>query len=536
MTETGQQPYTSRGDWWARRPRRSRSDSKIAGVAGGLARYLGVDPILFRVGFVALTILGGVGVLAYCLLWLLLPADGDEVSAGESLIGRGRSSVSPVLAVALAIVVAISITSSFSWGMPFWPAAVLALIALHIARKRRRGPFRPGSDWEQRLRSTQEAFTSNQWPDSSGQTGQHQWQGRGWPGPGGWNGPGGWGGWGCGPRGRSSEESSHSASAPSSSTGFAAQEDAPSPFDTPAFWDGPTAGGQSASGSAPSGFTPTAGGSTGPVSFVKASPDAPPAAGSPSPGTQPTDLGTSPDAAYPPPRTTPPAWDPLGAAPFAWDLPDIELAPQQSQTLVKSRTASPVIARATMGTAVLAVAVQIFGMIAGWWAMSWAAIGGIALAIVAIGLLVQAFRGKSITLVGPGVLLSVATVALALTGLAGTASVGDINWAPTTAEDVKSSYHLSAGDAYLDLSGLKLTADRTVKTALEVNAGQATVIVPDGVKLNVTCSGNVGNVDCLGNTNDGIRVKAAYQDTNPEYVGTLDIDVHVGTGNVRVTR
>ena len=97
--------HPSTRDWWSRRPRRSRSDSKVAGVAGGLGHYLGVDPILFRVGFVALTILGGAGILAYALLWLLLPAEGDEVSAGESLIGRGRSSVSPWLAAVLAVVI-----------------------------------------------------------------------------------------------------------------------------------------------------------------------------------------------------------------------------------------------------------------------------------------------------------------------------------------------------------------------------------------------------------------------------------------------
>ena len=179
MTETGHQPFTPRGDRWSRRPRRSRADSKVAGVAGGLGRYLGVDPILFRVGFVALTILGGAGVLAYCVLWLLLPADGDDVSAGESLIGRGRSSMSPALAVGLAIAIVISVTSSFSWGLPFWPALVVAVIAFHIARRQRRGPFRPGSDWEQRWGS-QHGFNRAHW--SGGQPWYGQDQSAGEPG------------------------------------------------------------------------------------------------------------------------------------------------------------------------------------------------------------------------------------------------------------------------------------------------------------------------------------------------------------------
>jgi phage shock protein PspC (stress-responsive transcriptional regulator) len=43
------------------------------GVCGGLADYSGVDAVLWRVGFVALTLLGGSGVLLYVLLWVLLP-------------------------------------------------------------------------------------------------------------------------------------------------------------------------------------------------------------------------------------------------------------------------------------------------------------------------------------------------------------------------------------------------------------------------------------------------------------------------------
>lgn len=46
----------------------------IGGVAGGLAEYSGVDPLLWRVGFVALTFAGGSGILVYLLLWLLMPA------------------------------------------------------------------------------------------------------------------------------------------------------------------------------------------------------------------------------------------------------------------------------------------------------------------------------------------------------------------------------------------------------------------------------------------------------------------------------
>src|SRR5919112_574186 len=53
---------------------RSSTDKMIGGVAGGLAEYSGVDALLWRVGFVALTLAGGSGILVYLLLWLLMPA------------------------------------------------------------------------------------------------------------------------------------------------------------------------------------------------------------------------------------------------------------------------------------------------------------------------------------------------------------------------------------------------------------------------------------------------------------------------------
>jgi phage shock protein PspC (stress-responsive transcriptional regulator) len=63
------------------RPRltRSRSQKMLGGVAGGLAEHTGVDAVLWRVAFVALTVAGGSGILAYALLWLLMPA-GDDLT------------------------------------------------------------------------------------------------------------------------------------------------------------------------------------------------------------------------------------------------------------------------------------------------------------------------------------------------------------------------------------------------------------------------------------------------------------------------
>ncbi|MCZ2817638.1 PspC domain-containing protein [Modestobacter sp. VKM Ac-2984] len=54
--------------------RRSRTDLWLGGVSSGLARHTGIDVLLWRVGFVALTLAGGSGVAVYLVLWLLMPA------------------------------------------------------------------------------------------------------------------------------------------------------------------------------------------------------------------------------------------------------------------------------------------------------------------------------------------------------------------------------------------------------------------------------------------------------------------------------
>ncbi|HSJ43098.1 MAG TPA: PspC domain-containing protein [Euzebyales bacterium] len=55
--------------------RRSRDDKVIAGVAGGLGRYLGVDPVIIRVAFVVLAVSGGSGLLLYLIGMIAIPEE-----------------------------------------------------------------------------------------------------------------------------------------------------------------------------------------------------------------------------------------------------------------------------------------------------------------------------------------------------------------------------------------------------------------------------------------------------------------------------
>jgi phage shock protein C len=71
-----QQPVTEK-----RVLRRSRDDRVIGGVAGGLGRYFGIDPILLRIVFVVLVFAGGSGILLYLIGWIVIPQEtaGDPV-------------------------------------------------------------------------------------------------------------------------------------------------------------------------------------------------------------------------------------------------------------------------------------------------------------------------------------------------------------------------------------------------------------------------------------------------------------------------
>jgi phage shock protein PspC (stress-responsive transcriptional regulator) len=90
---------------------RPASGRVLAGVCAAVGRATNTDPVLWRVLFAVLSLIGGIGIVAYLVGWLLIPAEGDTGSPLEGLLGRGRSSTSPVVVVLVGIVAAIAATS-----------------------------------------------------------------------------------------------------------------------------------------------------------------------------------------------------------------------------------------------------------------------------------------------------------------------------------------------------------------------------------------------------------------------------------------
>jgi phage shock protein PspC (stress-responsive transcriptional regulator) len=83
-----------------RRLTRARAGRMVGGVCAGLGRYFNVDPIIFRIGAIVLTLIGGAGILAYLAALLLIPA---EDSAEDAPAGRNRWIVIGGLIVLLCI-------------------------------------------------------------------------------------------------------------------------------------------------------------------------------------------------------------------------------------------------------------------------------------------------------------------------------------------------------------------------------------------------------------------------------------------------
>ncbi|MBZ5740163.1 PspC domain-containing protein [Nocardioides mangrovi] len=110
------------------RLRRSIGDRKVAGVAGGLARHLDVDPLVLRIAFVVLVFFGGAGIILYAACWLLVPEE-NSGRAALNLDDRSRT-----FALLIAGAVATLALLGDSWGAFWfpWPLAVVALIALWL--------------------------------------------------------------------------------------------------------------------------------------------------------------------------------------------------------------------------------------------------------------------------------------------------------------------------------------------------------------------------------------------------------------------
>ncbi|WP_096905919.1 PspC domain-containing protein [Dietzia sp. WMMA184] len=228
--------------------------------------------------------------------------------------------------------------------------------------------------------------------------------------------------------------------------------------------------------------------------------------------------GSGPDAPFGPP--VPPSWDPLGAAPFAWDLPEPGLAPAPVEpTRPRSR-----LTKVTIGLALIAAAVATgLSTLAGLTWLDTTRIAAIALAVVAGGLLVGAVtrRGYGLLVVA-GPLVGFVLLALSVqvpTG--GWETFGDERVEITSPAQLDTPVTHEVGTVTVDMRELELDRDRSYSITNEV--GEVRVLLPDGLAVQADCRTEIGSVDCPD----------PPADTDGPIL-TLDITTEMGS--VKVTR
>lgn len=58
---------------------KSKDNKKLCGVCAGVAEYFDIDPTLVRLAWVAFTILGGSGIIAYIVAAIVMPENNGEI-------------------------------------------------------------------------------------------------------------------------------------------------------------------------------------------------------------------------------------------------------------------------------------------------------------------------------------------------------------------------------------------------------------------------------------------------------------------------
>src|SRR5215210_8054199 len=107
--------------------RRDTEHRMVAGVCSGLARHLGVDPLIVRVAFVAAATAGGVGVAIYLLAWVFVPAGDAPARPLRLRTSRGMIEI----AAGVALLVLSALLTFRALGLWFsdvlvWPIVLVA--------------------------------------------------------------------------------------------------------------------------------------------------------------------------------------------------------------------------------------------------------------------------------------------------------------------------------------------------------------------------------------------------------------------------
>ncbi|AXX33837.1 PspC domain-containing protein [Actinosynnema mirum] len=241
----------------------------------------------------------------------------------------------------------------------------------------------------------------------------------------------------------------------------------------------------------------------------------------------------------------PPAWDPLGAAPFAWDLPEpgaerATAVAERPEAAVPCRRRRSRVGPLTFGAAMVVLAASIVAAEHDPW-FTPPHVAGLLVGVLGLGMLVGALTG------GGGKGLMWLAVPLSAVGVLASAAgfqdfrdfdgpAGSITAVPVSVAELEPSYEFGAGEVDLDLVGLP--EGETARTTVRLGAGTIRVRVPRNADVVATCHTNVGVVTCLDQERQGRQQTVTVDENGPDGPGGLrvELDLRTSLGEVAVTR
>ncbi|MEU8071808.1 MULTISPECIES: PspC domain-containing protein [unclassified Micromonospora] len=574
------------------RPRQGRY---LAGVCAAIGRATNTDPVLWRVLLAVLGFFGGIGIIVYIAGWLIVPGEGDTASPLEAMLGRGRSSMSPITVIVLSIVVALGFAYVVTDGFrAILLGAVILIGGALLLNRDQRGPAQ---------RPAQPAPPHGPPP---GPVPPVAWPAPQAPAPGTWPAAPPAAPWTGAPAGPAvpparpgvapatglpgavlpatqpepgypparrpepgyppAPEPGHPpvpAAEPGYPTPGASEPDNPVTSGAehepgnPASFSGPATGyptlpapgWPAAAGTRPAPAEPTTVSMRHVTGAVADTASWPTYGGNPAwPGAR--DAGSRLDepAAVPPPAPVGAPLPPGGYrppfaphGPYAGSPPGPPVPPPVRPPRPPKRPKE----RSALGAVTFSLIFLALGVVAMLDLLDVFPVGAAGyfaavLATIGLGLLVGTWFGRARWLIALGLVtaaaLGIATVAESYDRVRGID--GNVTWAPTDLRDLASRYENNLGDATLDLRGIDFDK-QDVQVTVDVNLGNATVVVPPNVDVTTVADVNAGDATVFGRRSGGLGGRQwETTDAGPDGPGggKLRLFVHVNAGKLEVTR
>jgi len=124
---------------------RSQTNKVLAGICGGFAEYLNLDPVVVRVLWIFLTFFGGSGILLYIIAWFVIPLNPTpSAPIGTQAVGSQAARIIGIILVAIGLIVLLDnleVLHFERWMRHSWefviPVALIATGVLLLTRRKK---------------------------------------------------------------------------------------------------------------------------------------------------------------------------------------------------------------------------------------------------------------------------------------------------------------------------------------------------------------------------------------------------------------